>query len=95
MSIILGINTFHAGSSAAIIIDGIPAIAIPEERLNRAKYYAGFPKLSIQKCLDATNLKLSDVEAVAVGRDSSANLHKKLEFALKHPSKLQLCEDAL
>ena len=88
MSIILGINTFHAGSSAAIIIDGIPAIAIPEERLNRAKYYAGFPKLSIQKCLDATNLKLSDVDAVAVGRDSSANLHKKLEFALKHPSKL-------
>src|SRR4051812_7095234 len=88
MSIILGINTFHAGSSAAIIIDGVPVIAIAEERLNRVKYYAGFPKLAIQKCVDSVNLKLSDLDAVAVGRDSSANLHKKLEFALKNPTKL-------
>ncbi len=88
MSVILGINTFHAGSSAAIIIDGVPVVALAEERLNRVKYYAGFPKLSIQKCLEITNLNFSDIDGVAVGRDSSANLHKKLEFALKHPTKL-------
>ena len=88
MSVILGINTFHAGSSAAIIIDGVPAAAIAEERLNRVKYYAGFPRLAIEKCLEIANLKFSDIDAVAVGRDSSANLHKKLEFALKHPGKL-------
>ena len=88
MSVILGINTFHAGSSAAIIIDGVPVVALAEERLNRVKYYAGFPKLSIDKCLEIANLKFSDIDAVAVGRDSSANLHKKLEFALKHPAKL-------
>jgi len=88
MSTILGINTFHAGSSAAVIIDGEPVVAIAEERLNRVKYYAGFPRLAIAKCLDIANVKLSEVDAVAVGRDSSANLHKKLEFALKHPAKL-------
>lgn len=88
MSVILGINTFHAGSSAAIIVDGLPVVAIAEERLNRVKYYAGFPKLSIQKCLEIAGLTFADVDAVAVGRDSSANLHKKLEFALKHPGKL-------
>ena len=88
MSIILGINTFHAGASAAIVIDGVPAVAIAEERLNRVKYYAGFPRLAIEACLNITNLKFSDIDAVAVGRDSSANLHKKLEFALKHPGKL-------
>src|SRR6476661_4056682 len=88
MSVILGINTFHAGSSAAIIIDGTPAVAIAEERLNRVKYYAGFPRLAIEKCLEITGLKFEDIDAVAVGRDSSANLHKKLEFALKHPGKL-------
>lgn len=88
MSVILGINTFHAGSSAAVIIDGVPVVALAEERLNRVKYYAGFPKLSINKCLEIANLKFSDIDAVAVGRDSSANLHKKLEFALKHPAKL-------
>ncbi len=88
MSVILGINTFHAGSSAAIIIDGVPQVALAEERLNRVKYYAGFPRLAVAKCLEIAGLKFSDIDAVAVGRDSSANLHKKLEFALKHPAKL-------
>ncbi len=88
MSIILGINTFHAGSSAALLIDGQPVAAIAEERLNRVKYFAGFPKLSILRCLEMAGITLADVEYVAVGRDSSANLHKKLEFAIKNPGKL-------
>lgn len=88
MSVILGINTFHAGSSAALIIDGEPVVALPEERLNRVKYYARFPRLSVQKCLDFAGLKFSDIDHVAVGRDTSANLRKKLEFALSHPGKL-------
>lgn len=88
MSVILGINTFHAGSSAAVIIDGVPVVALAEERLNRVKYYAGFPTLSIKRSLEIANLKFSDIDAVAVGRDSSANLRKKLEFSLKHPGKL-------
>ena len=88
MSIILGINTFHAGASAAILVDGQPIAAIAEERLNRVKYFAGFPKLSILRCLEIAGLTLSDIEFVAVGRDSSANLHKKLEFAIKNPAKL-------
>ncbi|MGE3468477.1 MAG: carbamoyltransferase [Pyrinomonadaceae bacterium] len=88
MSVILGINTFHAGSSAAVIIDGQPVAAIAEERLNRVKYFAGFPKLAVQRCLEIAGLTLADVDHVAVGRDSSANLHKKLEFAIKNPGKL-------
>jgi carbamoyltransferase len=88
MSIILGINTFHAGSSAALIVDGQPIIALAEERLNRVKYFAGFPKLAVLKCLETAGLTFADVDAVAVGRDSSANLHKKLEFALRNPSRL-------
>jgi len=88
MSVILGINTFHAGSSAALIINGVPVAAIAEERLNRVKYFAGFPALAVRKCLEIGGLRFSDIDAVAVGRDSSANLHKKLEFALKNPAKL-------
>ena len=52
MSIILGINVFHAGASATLLIDGEPVAAIAEERLNRVKYYAGFPTMSIKKCLE-------------------------------------------
>ena len=88
MSVILGINAFHAGASAAVLVDGQPIAAIAEERLNRVKYYGRFPSLAIAKCLDMAGLKLSDVDAVAVGRDSSANLAKKLEFTLRNPSKL-------
>lgn len=88
MSVILGINSNHAGSSASVVVDGIPVAAIAEERLNRIKYFAGFPALSITRCLEIAGLNLSDVEHVAVGRDSSANLHKKLEFAIRNPAKL-------
>ncbi|MCB0681186.1 MAG: carbamoyltransferase [Saprospiraceae bacterium] len=88
MSVILGLNTSHAGSSAALLVDGVPQIAIAEERLNRIKYYAGFPKLAIQYCLDYTGLQASDIDGVAIGRDSSANRLKKLEFVARNPTKL-------
>ena len=88
MSIILGINTFHAGSSAALIVDGEPVVALAEERLNRVKYFAGFPKMAIERCLKVAGLEFSDINSIAVGRDSSANLHKKLEFAIRNPAKL-------
>ena len=85
MSIILGINAFHAGASAAIIQDGEILHAIAEERLNRVKYYAHFPQKSILACLKWTGLTLADVDVVAIGRDSSANRFKKMEYLFKHP----------
>jgi carbamoyltransferase len=88
MSVIFGINALHAGSSAALVVDGKPVAAIAEERLNRVKYYAGFPTLAIGKCLEMAGLEIGDVDNVAVGRDSSANLGKKLQYALANPSKL-------
>ena len=88
MSVILGINAFHAGTSAAILIDGKPIVAIAEERLNRKKYYAGFPRLAVLRCLEIAGVDFSDIDAVAVGRDSSANLQQKLGFAIRHPTKL-------
>ena len=88
MAIILGINTHHAGSSAALVIDGIPVAAIGEERLNRIKYYAGFPSLSILKVLEIGNVTFKDIDYVAIGRDASANVTKKLEYVLRNPSKL-------
>ncbi len=84
----MGINAFHAGAAAAVVVDGQPVAAIAEERLNRIKYYAKFPKLSILRCLEIAGLTLADVDVVAVGRDSSANLRKKWAFALRNPSRL-------
>jgi carbamoyltransferase len=86
--LILGLNMFHADASAAIIVDGEVRFAIAEERLNRHKHFAGFPALSVKACLDAVGAKISDVEHVAVGQDSDANLAKKVQYALANPAKI-------
>ena len=88
MSIILGINAFHAGAAAALVIDGEPVVAIAEERLNRRKHHAGFPVRSIQRCLEYAGLALPDVDAVAIGRDGSANRARKLAYVARNPGKL-------
>jgi carbamoyltransferase len=86
--LILGLNMFHADASAAIVQDGKVIFAIAEERLNRVKHYAGFPALAIQACLDAARAKVSDIDHVAVGQDTDANLQKKVRYALANPTKL-------
>ena len=88
MSIILGINYSHPGSSACILVDGKPVVAIAEERLNRIKYYAGFPILSIKACLKIANIKLSDIEHVAIPSDTTANYFEKVKYGLKNPKKI-------
>src|SRR5262245_14070503 len=86
--LILGLNMFHADASAAIVQDGKVLFAIAEERLNRVKHYAGFPALAIQACLDAAGAKITDIDHVAVGQDSDANLQRKISYALANPAKL-------
>jgi carbamoyltransferase len=88
MAVILGINAFHAGAAAALLVDGEPVAALAEERLNRVKYYAGFPSLAIRACLDIAGLGFDDIDAVAIGRDPSANRLQKVRYALTHPSLL-------
>jgi len=86
--LILGLNMFHADASAAIVLDGEVKFAIAEERLNRHKHYGGFPALAVKACLDAVGAKISDVEHVAVGQDSDANLIKKVQYAISNPAKV-------
>ena len=86
--LILGLNMFHADASAAIVQDGEVIFAVAEERLNRIKHYAGFPVLAIKACLDAAGAKITDVDHVAVGQDSDANLAKKVQYALANPSRI-------
>ena len=84
--LILGLNMFHADSSAAIIEDGEVVFAIAEERLNRIKHYAGFPSLAVRACLDFVGANITDVDHVAVGQDTDANLAKKVQYALANPA---------
>jgi len=86
--LILGLNMFHADASAAIVVDGEVKFAIAEERLNRHKHFGGFPALAVKACLDAVGAKISEVDHVAVGQDSDANLAKKVQYALSNPAKI-------
>ena len=86
--LILGLNMFHADASAAIVQDGEVVFAIAEERLNRVKHYAGFPAMAVKACLDAVGARIADVDHVAVGQDSDANLAKKVQYALANPAKI-------
>src|SRR5271154_3947575 len=86
--LILGLNMFHADASAAIVHDGEVVFAIAEERLNRRKHFGGFPALAVKTCLDAVGARISDIDHVAVGQDSDANLTKKVQYALANPSKI-------
>jgi carbamoyltransferase len=93
---ILGINAFHGDASAALVVNGVLATAIEEERLNRRKHCAGFPSMAVRAVLASAGLRPGDVDHVAVSRDPKANLHKKILFAIqKRPSFTKLVKDRL
>ena len=83
MSIIIGINAFHADSSAAILKNGKLLFAIEEEKLIRQKHWAGFPENSIKKCLEFNNIDASDVTDVSINTSPFSNLHMKVPYFLK------------
>lgn len=82
---ILGLNAYHADSSAAIFKDGVMIAATEEERFRRIKHWAGFPSMAVQFCLREAGITLEQVDHIAIGRDPKAKLQKKLLFLLKNP----------
>ncbi len=82
---ILGINAYHADSSAAIFRDGEMIAATEEERFRRIKHWAGFPSMAVEFCLREAGIPLSKVDHIAIGRDPYAKLGKKILFLAKNP----------
>ena len=82
---ILGINAYHADSSAAIFKDGVLIAATEEERFRRVKHWAGFPSQAIEFCLKEAGISLQEVDHIAIGRDPYAKLGRKIVYLLKNP----------
>lgn len=74
---ILGVNAYHGDAAAALVIDGKLVAASAEERFNRKKHCAGFPRLAIESCLRQAGICLSDIDHVGISRKPWANLHRK------------------
>ncbi len=85
---ILGLNAYHADSSAAIFKDGKLLAAIEEERFTRIKHWAGFPVESIKFCLKEAGVGLAQLDYITIGRDPGAKLGKKIKYLLRNPTLL-------
>jgi carbamoyltransferase len=79
---ILGINAWHGDAAACLVRDGELVAAVAEERFNRQKHSAGFPERSVAYCLQHGGITARELDHVAVSRDPSAHMHKKLMAAL-------------
>ena len=80
---ILGLNAYHADSSACLVRDGVLVAAAEEERFLRVKPWAGFPEQAIRYCLAEAGIGLGEVDHIAINRDPSANLWRKVLFSLR------------
>lgn len=78
---ILGVNAFHGDSSAALLIDGGLVSAVEEERFNRVKHWAGFPRLA-----SAAVLNGEVPDHVAISRDPKAHFWRKLARVVARPT---------
>src|SRR5215469_249357 len=93
--IILGINAFHADSSAALVKDGTLLAAAEEERFRRIKHWAGFPAQSIAYCLREAGVSLGDIEHIAVNLEGRAHRMRKFRYLVQHPLNIGLVADRL
>jgi carbamoyltransferase len=91
--IILGLNAYHGDSAACLVVDGRLVAAVEEERFTRTKHWAGFPAQSVRWCLEAAGVRLTDLDHVAVGRNPSAHLPRKVLFTLLGRPSLSVLKD--
>jgi carbamoyltransferase len=80
---ILGISAHYHDSAAALVIDGVPACAVQEERLSRRKNDAAFPLGAIEWCLDHAGLEPADLDAVVFYERSMRKFDRILTSALR------------
>ena len=80
--LILGLNLFHADSSAALIEDGKIIFSLEEERYKRIKHFSGFPSTSIQKILNNANISIEDIDYITTNKSSLYNFYEKIKFNL-------------
>jgi carbamoyltransferase len=79
---ILGINAYHGDASAAVVVDGDLVAAAEEERFTRVKHDTAFPVSAIAYCLKTANMRLTEVNHIALSRDPWTMLAGRVAFAL-------------
>ncbi len=84
--LIIGLNAFHPDSSACALRDGALVAAVAEERLGaRRKHVCGFPGEALREVLRMAGATIRDVDYLAIGNDSNANIPAKVRHVLRSP----------
>src|SRR6059036_1613365 len=81
---ILGLNAYHGDSAACLVKDGKLVAAAQEERFRRIKHWAGLPTHAIDFCLREGQVKLGDVDHIAINRKPGVNRWRQLAFVFTH-----------
>ena len=84
MTVILGLNAYHADSAACLLVDGKVVAAAEEERFRRIKHWAGLPEEAIRWCLADGGIGLDEVDHIAVNADPSAHRLRKFAYVLSY-----------
>ncbi len=92
---ILGLNAYHGDSAACLVVDGVLVAAAEEERFRRVKHWAGLPTEAVRYCLREGGIDLSGVDRIAINRNPSANLLRKVLFSLSRRPSLSAIRDRL
>ena len=74
---ILGLNAFHVDCAACLFYNNKLIAAVEEERLIRIKHAAGFPTNSIKFCLEYADIKVKDINYVAINRNPNIRVVNK------------------
>ena len=81
---ILGLNAFHGDCAACLFYNNKLIAAVEEERLIRIKHAAGFPTNSIKFCLEYADIKVKDIDYVAINRNPNLRVVNKFLYSIKN-----------
>ena len=95
MTIVVGINAYHADSSACLIKDGRLVAAVEEERFNRVKHWAGLPVNAVRSCLGQCGIGFDEIDIIALNSNPRANFGRRLLHTAFHRPGWTLIKDRL
>lgn len=82
----LGLNLYHADSSASIFKNAELIAAAEEERFVRKKHWAGVPFKAIEYCLDSNSIGIEDLDVITVNSNLYSNFYSKLSYLIQNPN---------
>lgn len=86
----LGISAFYHDSAAVLLKDGIPIVALEEERFSRIKHDNAFPKNAALRCLRDADITITDIAYIAYYEKPLLKFERILDtFVRTYPRGLQ------